>query len=190
MNSIVNYNASFSHLVMDPYSHFPHQKLAVLSYKQVLQLGERNENDVKQLFENNGWTNAWTDGIFNYHHYHTTAHEVLAVIAGDCMLELGGPDGTLQKITKGDVIVLPAGVVHRNVGSSADFAVIGAYPNGQEPDMNEGLYERKDELEKVAEKVKAVSLPEKDPVFGDKGPVTEIWLREHTDTVIKKERQF
>lgn len=98
MNSIINFDASFSHHVMAPYSRFHYYpKLPVIIYKQVLQLGDIGEKEVKQLFESNGWTNAWTDGVFKHPHYHTTAHEVLAVIDGDCMLELAGPDGTLQK---------------------------------------------------------------------------------------------
>lgn len=66
---------------------------------------------------------------------------------------------------------------------------MGAYPQGQEQDMNHGLDE---DAGKIEEKVKNVKIPRKDPVFGDKGPVAEFWTRTITegDTVIKKDRQF
>ena len=31
----------------------------------------------ERTFAKNGWTNSWRDGIFDYHHYHSTAHEVM-----------------------------------------------------------------------------------------------------------------
>lgn len=188
MNPIVNFDASFSHHVMAPYGrlhNFP--RLPVILYEQVLLLGENAENEVKELFEKNGWINAWTNGIFDYPHYHTTAHEVLAVIEGDCLLELGWADGSIQKVLKGDIVVLPAGVVHRNAGSSEDFTVIGAYANGQQCDMNYGNEENR---EKDEENIKNVPSPGKDPVFGNKGPIIDYWLNENINEPIKEEKEF
>jgi uncharacterized protein YjlB len=184
----LNPEASFSHHVMAPDKLHPNNmKLPVLYYKQVLNLDENSEQDVKELFEKNGWSNAWVDTIQNYHHYHSNTHEVLAITKGTCMLILGGDDGNIQNLSQGDVLVLPAGVTHKNVGSSADFICVGAYPDGKEYDMNtcetEAVSEAKERIDKVP-------LPKHDPVFGDKGPVREIWKREEDNTVLQKEKQF
>jgi uncharacterized protein YjlB len=188
MGLTLNPNASFSHHVMAPDKFHPNNlKLPVLYYKQVLNLADNDEQEVKELFEKNGWSNSWTDSIQTYHHYHSNTHEVLAVVKGSCMVMLGGDDGNIQNLSKGDVIVLPAGVAHKNVGSSADFACIGAYPNGTEYDMNTCETEA---VSEAKEKIRKVSLPERDPVFGDKGPVREVWKKEEDDTVLQKERQF
>lgn len=51
----------------------PHnQRLPVLRHNN-LAGGEGLET----LSANNRWSGIWTDGVFDYHHYHTGAHEVL-----------------------------------------------------------------------------------------------------------------
>lgn len=185
---LVNTSAHYSHHMMAADRFCPNnQKLQVILYKQVLQLTGNAEKEVKDLFEKNGWTDAWTDSIFTYHHYHSTAHEVLAIIAGHCMLDLGGDDGNIQTIAKGDVIILPAGVAHKNVGSSDDFVCIGAYPNGQKYDMN---YCKEEEMEQSKINIDNVPLPEKDPVMGDSGALVQLWFHKKSTTTLQEEKQF
>lgn len=185
MNPIVNADASFSHKIVPGDSLWPNNLiLPVLYYKQVLKIEPDTEKQVKEMFGENGWTHAWVDSIYHYHHYHSTAHEVLAIVKGTCMLQLGGEDGSIQDVAAGDVIVIPAGVVHKNVGSSDDLTVVGAYPNGQECDLNKGGEERK----KVDKNISKVELPTGDPVFGETGPLKELW--EEADNPITKEKQF
>ncbi len=189
MNPLINPDASFSHHVLHPEKFFPNNlSLPVLNYKSALKLTDNSKEEVKELLEQNQWTNAWSGGIFNYHHYHTTAHEVLVVIKGTCMLEVGGSDGNIQNLSQGDVIVLPAGVVHKCVGSSEDFMVVGAYPIGQEHDMNKCA----DDTGNVdAENISQVPLPGKDPILGNAGPVKEVWGNQNTQrNSITKESQF
>ena len=72
----------------------------------------------------------------------------------------------------GDVIIIPAGVAHKNIDQSPDFKVVGAYPKGQTWDMN---YGKSDERPLADERIKKVPLPMHDPVFGKTGPLMRLW---------------
>jgi len=112
------------------------------------------------------------DGVFDYHHYHATAHEVLAFTQGEAQLMLGGPEGELVTVRGGDVVLLPAGTGHCNKGSSADFTVVGAYPPGQQADMC-----RAAASEEQLAQIETVPFPDSDPVFGAEGPMVREWGR-------------
>src|SRR5690349_16900148 len=104
----------------------PNGRFPVLIYRGV------DLTDARGLFAANGWGGSWVNGVFDFHHFHSTSHEALAVIAGSAVLELGGPQGKAFPVEAGDVLVLPAGTGHRRASSSGDFRVVGAYPLGQE----------------------------------------------------------
>jgi len=87
------------------------------------------------LFERNGWTGARKNAGYPHHHYHSGAHEVLAIAAGWVRVRLGGETGRTVELRAGDVVVIPAGVAHKNEGASPDLLVVGAYPRGQNPDL-------------------------------------------------------
>jgi uncharacterized protein YjlB len=72
----------------------------------------------------------------------------------------------------GDVIVIPAGVAHQNIGASDDFGVVGAYPGGREWDLLRGL---PGERPKADENIAALPLPKNDPIYDTKGPLRRIW---------------
>jgi uncharacterized protein YjlB len=100
---------------------------------------------------------------------------------------LGGDDGSLINISEGDVIVIPAGVAHKNFGASEDFECVGAYPNGEDFDIKTADSNTRTADE---ENVKNVSLPETDPVFGRLGPVMEHWLKNGRDSNMHTNPQF
>lgn len=146
--------------------------LPVLLYKAVLELPDRNEAQVvKKIFETNKWSNSWTNGIYDYHHFHSITHEVLGVISGSCIVALGGSDENQFTIEKGDVLILPAGVAHKRINSDKDFKCVGAYPGGADYDIKRGKSSEKNEAES---NIRKVPIPDKDPVYG-KGPLQKFW---------------
>jgi uncharacterized protein YjlB len=148
-------------------------KLPLLVYKGALR---KTTNDLasifEQLFEMNQWDKSWRNGIYGFHHYHSTAHEVLGVYGGSANVKLGGERGVELMVNQRDVIIIPAGVAHKNLGSSSNFAVVGAYPSGQQWDM---CYGKSEERPRADEKIARVSLPRCDPVYGTKGYLINFW---------------
>ena len=82
------------------------------------------------VFESNGWGNYWRNGIYSFHHYHSTAHEVLGICRGSARAQFGGEQEVTLEIGAGDVVVIPAGVGHKRLEASSDLLVVGAYPPG------------------------------------------------------------
>src|SRR6202163_256888 len=104
-------------------------------YRAALETGLRCASVGERLFANNGWSGAWRNGIYAHHHYHSTAHEVLGIAAGDARVRLGGEAGQTVELRAGGVVVIPAGVAHKREAASPDLLVIGSYPQGQRPDI-------------------------------------------------------
>ncbi|EPJ89248.1 MAG: cupin [Pseudomonas sp.] len=146
-------------------------KLPVLIYPAALDVSGSDPAElVERSFTANGWPPQWRYGVFSYHHYHTRGHEVLGVYAGDARLMLGGPEGHVVEVKAGDVLLLPAGTGHCNLGSSNDFMVVGAYPPAQDGDIN-----RDPATPAQIEQIAQLWFPQTDPVLGDKGGVVEHW---------------
>jgi uncharacterized protein YjlB len=127
---------------------------------------------IERVFARNGWSSGWRDGVYNYHHYHTTAHEVLGCYAGRALIQLGGPEGPVVEFKRGDVLVLPAGVAHKSADTSKDFSVVGAYAQGRAYDMKRANAE---DLASAERNIAAVPAPERDPVHGADGPLAQHW---------------
>lgn len=154
---------------------FPNNPLPVLYYPDAiapLLENDQSDSSVKDFFVKSGYTNSWTNGIFSYHHFHSNTHEVLACIAGEAQVQLGGPEAEIYTFKKGDVLLLPAGTAHKRIQAADDFQIVGAYPNGVDPDMQKG-----DEAvyEKVKENISRVPIPDMDPVEGENGAVSQYW---------------
>lgn len=127
---------------------------------------------IEQVVRAHRWGGAWRNGIYGYHHYHSTAHEVLGVARGSARVQLGGPEGETVDVRAGDVLIVPAGVAHKNLGASGDFLVVGAYPAGQDWDMNTG---RPGERPQADRNIEQVPLPAMDPIYGAGGPLIMHW---------------
>lgn len=154
-------------LVLQPDDGIPNSRLPVLIYRG-LELAQEAVA-AQAAFAEHDWRGAWRNGIFGFHHFHSTAHEVLAIVAGSVQVRLGGPSGRRLRAQRGDVLVLPAGTGHRNEGDSGDLLVVGAYPNGMPWDTRRGDPVEYDE---VVANIAAVPLPASDPVGGS---LTRLW---------------
>ncbi|MES2456319.1 MAG: cupin domain-containing protein [Bacteroidota bacterium] len=145
----------------------PNSKYPVIVYHHAFYMeGMPAADFLETRFAENGWSNSFRWRVYDFHHYHTNTHEVLGVFSGNALLQLGGPEGEKFHVRPGDVMVLPAGTGHISLSHSDDFAVVGAYPNGLEPDLIKLEDIRPDQ---VAEKVDAIPVPGKDPFHGLSG---------------------
>lgn len=148
---------------------FPNSPLPLLLYRGAL---PPSPEAMERAFAAHGWSNAWRDGIFAYHHFHSTAHEVLGIAAGAVTVAFGGPEGCQVALRAGDVAVIPAGVAHCNAGQDAGLLVVGAYPGGAAYDIRRGLPAERDAALRA---IAAVPLPAADPVLGASGALLRLW---------------
>lgn len=171
---MANLNPGIEQFVFKDDGTFPNSCLPLLVYRQPL---DRSELDLATLFETrfseNGWTNSWRDGVFDFAHYHSTSHEVLAVYSGEALLQLGGPiSGSHFTFREGDVIVIPAGVCHQQLSANQQFGVVGAYPDGRDWDVLRGASSDRPAADA---RIAALPLPNQDPLFGKDGPLMHAW---------------
>ena len=155
---------------------FPNNpKLPLIVLVQAFQFEDKGDpRFIEQTISKNRWGGSWRNGLYPFHHYHSTAHEVLALYAGSVRAQFGGEEGPVIVAKTGDVVVVPAGVAHKNLWSSFDFRVVGAYPPGQTWDMN---YGKDGERPGADRNIEAVPLPGTDPVYGDNGPLITKWSK-------------
>src|SRR5882672_6321404 len=104
----------------------PNSRLPLLVYRNAV---PADAEAIETLFAANRWPPAWRDGVHPFHHFHSTAQEVLGVARGEATVLFGGPHGSVLKLSAGDVAVIPAGVGHCNQGQSPDLRIVGAYPD-------------------------------------------------------------
>ena len=148
----------------------PNSRLPLLVYRDAV---PADAAAIESLFAANRWPPAWRNGVYPFHHFHSTAHGVLGVARGEVSVLFGGPGGAVLTVKAGDVVVVPAGVGHCNRGQSDDLLIVGAYPdNGPGPDLRRGVAEEHDE---VVRAIGAVGMPAADPVAGLDGDLPTLW---------------
>lgn len=118
-----------------------------------------------------GWPAQWRNGIYTFHHYHSTAHEVLGIVSGEASVFLGGPGVRTVSVRAGDLLLLPAGTGHCLDRASDDFLVIGAYPAGQHWDICRDAPDRA-----TLDRMAALPFPHTDPIGGVSGALPRFWL--------------
>jgi uncharacterized protein YjlB len=150
----------------------PNNPLPLVVYRGALPESGDRAAACERMFDRNGWPGAWRNGIYEHHHYHSTAHEVLGIAAGYARVRLGGESGQTVELRAGDVVVIPAGVAHKREAASPDLLVIGSYPRGQSPDHRRVEVRVHDE---AVGNIAAVPLPAADPVTGGTEPLLACW---------------
>ena len=157
-------------LHLKPNGWMPNNALPVLLYRSALPVDADLADEMERCFTQNGWPPQWRNGVFDFHHYHSTAHEVLGFAAGHAEIMLGGEKGTAITVRAGDIAVLPAGTGHCRISASDDFLVIGAYPPNQHWDIC-----RAAATPEVLDRMRQVSFPASDPVSGKTGALPKLW---------------
>ncbi len=162
-----------SHLFADDGEVPNNPRLPLIVYSAAIDAGAGDSAAVfEALFRANGWGDGWRDGIFPFHHYHSTAHEVLGIAAGEAEVRFGGEAGETLRVKAGDAVLIPAGVGHKRLSASPDLLVVGAYPAGTGADlMREGAQDRAG----IRRRIASVAVPAADPVAGADGPMTQLW---------------
>lgn len=145
--------------------------LPVMIYRRAfgasaLELAEAME----ERFDANGWPSQWRNGIYDFHHYHATGHEVLGIAAGNVELVIGGEGGEQISAAAGDVLLLPVGTGHCRSSASRDLLVVGAYPPGQSGEI---MREAPSPAMRAA--MAKLAFPRLDPVHGEGGPLSQHW---------------
>jgi uncharacterized protein YjlB len=143
--------------------------LPVLIYRRE-EADDDESPDFERLFSQNGWQGIWHNGVFDYHHYHSGAHEVLGVAAGSAQLQIGGADGPVLTVSRGDCLVLPAGTGHKKLESTENFSVVGAYPPGQHAEILRSAPSVEQQT-----RIERLPLPHSDPLQGTSGFLIEAW---------------
>jgi uncharacterized protein YjlB len=183
LNPVAPDRARVETLELPPNGRMPNNSLPVVLIRGALE-APADVGQVHEIYRSNGWRGLWTWTVYDFHHYHSTAHEALAVATGEATLMLGGEGGRDVTLRAGDLVVLPAGTGHRRLRASDGFAVCGAYPPGQEADL---LRPEEAEPEEARERIAAVPLPRTDPFYGADGPLTRLWRASDTSLMDRRD---
>ena len=150
----------------------PNSALPLLVYRNAV---PTDAAAIERVFTANRWPPAWRNGVHPFHHFHSTAHEVLGVARGEASILFGGPGGTVLLVQAGDAVVVPAGVAHCNQRQSSDLLIVGAVPRERaQPGSARGEPREYDAAKRAVE---SVPLPAEDPIGGTAGALPQLWAR-------------
>lgn len=127
----------------------PNSHLPLLHYRQAFKTKTSLSGDVFDTFSTNGWETQWINryGPTQPSHYHSAAHECMAVLSGHATIRFGVADlsddldanttgsswedgGIELQAQTGDVFVIPAGVAHKTYNASPTASFETLTPGG------------------------------------------------------------
>jgi uncharacterized protein YjlB len=148
----------------------PNSRLPLLVYRRAV---PADADAIERIFTENAWPAAWRAPVFPFHHFHSDAHEVLGIAAGEARVRFGGPRGEVLTVRAGDVVVIPAGVGHCRESPEGGTVIVGAYPaNTPARDLRRA---NPAEHAEVTRNIEAVPPPPTDPIAGHDGPLVRLW---------------
>jgi uncharacterized protein YjlB len=152
-----------------------HPRWPLMLYRRAVGPDEQHDPAavLEDLFEANGWSDSWRDGIYDYVHYHSRTHEVLGIARGEGRVRFGGNKGRIFTLKAGDVAILPAGTGHQCLSADKAFLVVGAYPATGSYDECTSVEDRPRALKSIPK----VPVPRKDPAYGAAGPLIKLWKK-------------
>lgn len=166
-----------THFLSEPSGGVPNNPLPLLLYRQAMPAEvEDGAAWFESTFDKHAWPPRWRYPVFTYTHFHTNTHEVLGIYAGEADIQLGGESGPVIHLIKGDAVLIPAGVGHKQIHASDDFMAVGAYPAGLSPDK---YLDQPEQLPETLKNVARVSIPDSDPLYGDAGGLLQAWQAQH-----------
>lgn len=111
-----------------------HPSLPVMHFRATNRMPEAQHTVLTRL-THAGWHTQWKSVPFSYQHFHSKAHAIFVVAAGNGKMQLGGERGEVIHVAQGDLLFLPAGTGQILRQSSKDFQVLAFYPDGQHWDV-------------------------------------------------------
>lgn len=166
-----------------PQNKVPNNRLPLLVHRNAIPGG--GVNAVISRFRRHGWSNNWSNpGVYTYPHFHSTTHECLGCASGwmEFSLSVGDSGWSRLRLSAGDVIVMPAGVSHEDIGHSDDNMMCGGYPDGRDWDNIQQEFLSEELYRQACKRIMSLPIPALDPATGnpishwhDAPPSTESW---------------